>query len=125
MSGPYDDKFREVMARKVGETDLTHLEVYLIGHSLLNWINMTAMLGHTRPGNSLDYVGPSGNPWTDLVYDFVAWTSGRDSHAPLAADSLVAYMHDSGWAREAMQGMSDELNLGDSETAATSPPPAA
>ena len=113
MSDAYDDKFREVMARHVGETDVTNLELYLIGRSLLNWINMTAVLGHTRPGNSLDYIGHAGTPWSDLVHDFVAWTSGRDRFAPSAAESLTAYMHESGWSREVMNGVAADLGMAD------------
>lgn len=59
------------------------------GEALAAWIATTALLGHSRPGSTLDYMPPP-EPWSTQAFirDFVAWTSGRDKYAPGCADRL-------------------------------------
>jgi hypothetical protein len=59
------------------------------GEALSNWIATTALFGHARPGNTLDYAHHI-EEWTAeaFVRDFVAWTSGRERFAPGCADRL-------------------------------------
>lgn len=59
------------------------------GEALTAWIAATALFGHTRPGNTLEYM-PTPEPWTtkSFIRDFVAWTSGREAMAPGCAERL-------------------------------------
>lgn len=52
------------------------------GSALEAWIATTALLGHTRPGHSLEYIHTEEWSAMAFVRDFVAWTSGRTSLAP-------------------------------------------
>jgi hypothetical protein len=81
------------------------------GEALAAWIASTALLGHTRPGNTLDYM-PTPEPWSAQAFirDFVAWTSGREQYAPGCADRLREWgTHEAG---QRMDRVADKLGLG-------------
>ena len=62
------------------------------GQALAGWIAATSLVGHSRPGNTLDYM-PAAEPGSGdaFVRDFVAWTSGRFDYAPGCEDRLREY----------------------------------
>lgn len=109
-SNIYDEKFIEVMTRRVGKTDFLNFEVYAIGQTLLNTINSVVVLGWSSPGSSLDYTHDNGTVGNDLVRDFIAWTSGRKALAPGCEDKLRQHIIDSGWQAYIQDGMSALLD---------------
>lgn len=68
------------------------------GQALEAWIAATSLLGHSRPGNTLDYMHDETPGSADaFVRDFVAWTSGRDKYAPGCEERLREWgMHEAG-----------------------------
>lgn len=89
--------------------DWTAVEVFRLGEAVLNWINVMQTLGHTRPGNSLEYMAAardSDDRSLRLLYDFVACTSGRASKfSPDARDRLADAVIDSGWMVEHVRAL--------------------
>ena len=79
------------------------------GEALQTWIATTTLLGHTRPGHTLEYVHVE--EWTAMAFvrDFVAWTSGRKSLAPGCEERLREWGMVE--ARERMTVAADALGL--------------
>lgn len=111
------DEINRVLMARVRDTEVTALELFGIGHAFLNYIGMVQVLGHTRPGNSLDYVpdearDPFGLNASQMVQDFVVWTSGRKQHGPLAETRLRNFIEESGWLRSQMNSVGEALGMG-------------
>lgn len=97
-------EFAEVMRQYEPGTDITALEVFMLGQAFLGWLATTQMLGHDSPGNSLEYVhldAESGS-CPKIMRDFVAWTSGRKRFAPGCDERLAAFILDTKWAAAKM-----------------------
>jgi len=87
------------------------------GEALSAWIAATALLGHTKPGHTLEYM-PTAEAWSAgaFIRDFVAWTSGRENLAPGCADRLREWgMVESGLR---MTRVSNDLGLSGPEESA-------
>ena len=98
-------EFRELMGQYIGGTEITAAEVFLIGFRLLSWVNVTSVLGHTTPGESLSYIAPDmGDIGAVVVHDFVRWTA-RNEGSRDAGARLRAHVFDSGFAHMAMASL--------------------
>lgn len=87
------------MFKGIDEDDLT-----AIGFALLNALGTTTMLGHRRPGNTLDYIqtDPDDDWRKQFVWDIIAWTSGRKGYREGAEDRVRGVLADTGWVRSQM-----------------------
>lgn len=100
-----------LLTAKYDDTDLTLMDMAMIGQSLLNSISTTVTLGHTRPGHTLDYSQPRNDLWLGVVQDFIIWTSGRTKFNPSAQERLTAFIQESGWQRHCLNEASKLLGL--------------
>lgn len=78
--------------------DWTFFEVYMLGEAVLRMACATVTLGHTRPGNTLDYT-PNwfGSAPHDFAADFVAWAAGRTRVRPGAEERVRLEIAEGGW----------------------------
>lgn len=93
----YDDAFKEVMGRRIDGSTLTNLDVYLVGEQVLNMVNVCLTLGHASPANSLDYVPDpveTDHVSKHIVFDLLAWVSGRKHLAPDCDQRLLGFVAD-------------------------------
>lgn len=78
------------LAAPFGDTNLTNLEVFMVGEAVFNWLTAVTRLGHTSPGATLDYATHAAELGIGvlIVRDFVAWTSGRVDKVPGCEERL-------------------------------------
>lgn len=93
------------------ETDVTYLDLALIGAALLSTVTSVAYHGWASPGSSLDYTRQISDPHAMIMRDFVAWTAHRQPLAPGGEERLRAFVEQSGWTRHAVNQMSVRLGL--------------
>lgn len=93
------------------ETDVTYLDLALIGAAILSTVTSVAHHGWASPGSSLDYTRQVSDPHAMIVRDFVAWTSHRKTLAPGGEERLRAFVEQSGWTRHAVNQMAARLGL--------------
>lgn len=79
------------------ETDVTYLDLALIGAALLSTVTSVAQHGWASPGSTLDYTRHILDPHAMIVRDFVAWTAHRKTLAPGCEDRLRSFVEQSGW----------------------------
>ena len=86
------------VARPIGDTTVTPLQLMDLGAKLLNAAATVELLGHASPGSALDY-------WhaDSFVRDFVAWTSGRKHMAEGCEERVRQYVKDNGWDKYVLQ----------------------
>jgi hypothetical protein len=108
MTHPEVERF---MTAKCRGTNVTALDLFKIGESLLNTLSSTYTLGHTNPAHSLDYTQGTGFLWTDVVRDYTAWVSRRIELAPGCEERLRALVVDGGWQRLHLEQAAASLGL--------------
>ena len=105
-----DEAFAEVMTRRVGTSNLSHFEVFSIGHTVLNWGLTVQRLGHASPASTLDYTTGIQDLFGLVVRDFVAWTSGRTGMVPGdCRERFLAYLAAANWETHAIDGIPTRL----------------
>lgn len=78
---------------------ITHL-----GATLISAIGVTFRHGHASPASTLDYVPDDFESGAaNIVYDFVAWTSGRRDMRPGCVDRLRQLVEDLDWEGAAVE----------------------
>lgn len=107
----FDDSFREVMSRKVGESNLSHYEVFAIGQTMLNWAQTVYRLGHASPASTLDYTQGAQDLFVLVVRDFVAWTCNRTDMVPGdVRERFESYLEAADWESHLVASIEDRLS---------------
>lgn len=114
MSDHLDDDLIRALGDRVGQSNLTHLHLYLMGRAVFDHIGVTAQLGHSSPGDSLDYLRQpiDEDAYFDanaMLRDFIVWTSGRKRINPDAEASVRAFFAASGWGVEQAARINEAL----------------